>query len=120
MQSPVNPDWLIQIQARQPYARERTLNDSKSTVEDEKKCIRFSFSNVDLESLSVLSDLEKKNSPGTQGMSALASRQYGPGSILRFGVIYGLSLLVLYSAREYSPKYSGFFPSPQKQTFDLR
>ena len=45
--------------------------------------------------------------------------QCGPGSIPSFGVIRGLSLLVLYSAlRGFSPG-TPVFPSPQKPTFDL-
>ena len=45
--------------------------------------------------------------------------QCGAGSIPGFGVISGLSLLVLYSApRGFSPG-TPVFPSPQKLTFDL-
>ena len=50
---------------------------------------------------------------------ALAFHQCVPGSIPGPGVIWGLSLLVLYSApRGFSPGTS-VFPSPQKPTFDL-
>ena len=47
-------------------------------------------------------------------VSALASRQSGPGSIPRSGVICGLSSL----HREVFSGYSGF-PSPQKPPFDF-
>ena len=50
---------------------------------------------------------------------ALAFHQCVRGSIPGPGVIYGLSLLVLYSApRGFSPE-SLVFPSPHKPTFDL-
>ena len=50
---------------------------------------------------------------------ALAFHQCVPGSIPGPGVIFGLSLLVLYSApRGFSPG-TPVFPSPQKPTFDL-
>ena len=52
-------------------------------------------------------------------VTALASHQCGSGSIPILGVIYGLSLLVLYSAlRGFSPG-SLVLPFPQKSTFDL-
>ena len=50
---------------------------------------------------------------------ALASRQCGPGSIPRLGVICGLCLLVLYSAQRLFSPGTPVFPSPQKATFDL-
>ena len=43
-------------------------------------------------------------------MRALASHQYGPGSIPRLGVIRGLSLLVLFSARRGFPPGTPVFP----------
>ena len=50
---------------------------------------------------------------------ALAFDQCGSGSISALCVIYGLSLLVLYSAlRGFSPD-TPVFPSHQKPTFDL-
>ena len=50
-------------------------------------------------------------------MRALAFHQCGPGSIIGFCAICGLSLLVLYSApRGFSPG-TPVFPSPQKPTF---
>ena len=49
----------------------------------------------------------------------LTSHQCGVGSIPRFGVVFGLSLLVLNSApRGFFPG-SLVFPSPQKPAFDL-
>ena len=52
-------------------------------------------------------------------MRALAFHQCGPGLISALGVIYGLSMLVLYSAmRGFSPG-TPVFPSHQKLTFDL-
>ena len=53
---------------------------------------------------------------GGEVVRALASCQYGPGSIPRLGIICGLSLLVFY--RVFYSGYSGF-PSPQKPKFDL-
>ena len=52
-------------------------------------------------------------------VGALASHQCGPGSIPRLGVICGLCLLVLYSARSVFSSGTPVFPSPQKPTFDL-
>ena len=50
-------------------------------------------------------------------VGALAFHQCGPGSIIGFCAICGLSLLVLYSApRGFSPG-TPVFPSPQKPTF---
>ena len=64
-------------------------------------------------------------SQGLQGnrvgevVRALAFHQCVPGSIPGPGVIFGLSLLVLYSApRGFSPG-TPVFPSPKKTTFDL-
>ena len=49
----------------------------------------------------------------------LASHQCGPGSIPRFGVICGLSLLVLDSAPSGFSPGTPVFPSPQKPKVDL-
>ena len=50
---------------------------------------------------------------------ALASHRCGPTSIPRFGVLYGLTLLVLFAApRGFFPGTPAF-PSPRNPTFDL-
>ena len=50
---------------------------------------------------------------------ALTSYQCNPGSIPRVGVIFGLSLLVLYSAPTGFSTDTPAFLSPQVPTFDL-
>ena len=50
---------------------------------------------------------------------AFAFHQCGLGSISAHGVIYGLSLFVLYSAMRGFPTGTPVFPSHQKPAFDL-
>ena len=53
-------------------------------------------------------------------VKALSSHQCGPGSIPRFNVMCGWSLLVLYSPlRGFSSCTPPAFPSPQKPTYNL-
>lgn len=53
-------------------------------------------------------------------MRALVSHQSCDlGSIPRFGIIRGLTLLVLFSAKRGFSLGTLVFPSPQKPTFDL-
>jgi len=57
-------------------------------------------------------------SSGGVVVRALASHQCGPGSIIRLGVTFGLSLLALHSPlRGFFPG-TLIFPFPQKPTFD--
>ena len=58
-------------------------------------------------------------SSGGVVVRAFASHQYGSGSISRFGVICGLSLLVLFSALRGFPPGTPVFPFPQESALNL-
>ena len=60
----------------------------------------------------------QKESSGGVVVRALASHQCGPGSILRLGVICGLSLLVHFSALRGFPPGTPVFPSCQTPASD--